>query len=175
MNRVAGLEPSRPTRNEWGESRREGRSTVLNSSLPALSSVLRQEERETRAIALPVHGRKARSKFGELSPRSGAGRSPRAAFLNPVALATSPRRRAHLSIWMTQTASSQPEGLTDGSRRWRRHLRWTGENAARPWKGRRANRPAVLRRNECSSTLVTSGTPSGCGIPTLPSGGLRSA
>ncbi len=27
------------------------------------------------------------------------------------------------SIWTAQIASSQPEGLTDGSRRWRRHLR----------------------------------------------------
>ncbi len=46
--------PSLPTRNEWGESRREGRSAELNSSSPTLSSLLRREEREngTRAWAL---------------------------------------------------------------------------------------------------------------------------
>ena len=42
--------PSLPARNEWGESRREGKPNASTSSPPALSSFLRQEEREETSM-----------------------------------------------------------------------------------------------------------------------------
>jgi hypothetical protein len=43
---VAPQVPSLPTRNEWGESWREGNLNIARLLFPALSSFLRQEERE---------------------------------------------------------------------------------------------------------------------------------
>ena len=58
--------PSRPVRNERGESRREGCLWLEQETLlsPTLSSLLRREEREKTACAYLVRGRNVHSKIG---------------------------------------------------------------------------------------------------------------